>query len=106
MNKPAPSTIDERFREKFNEVLHRMVNLEIIPDIQSRINERIPERGGFELYMSQDLEEFIHSEIQQVLDRVEKETIGEDEDFKDIEYNYAKQDIRSRLATLKEEILK
>ena len=56
-------TWEERWKFKFNEVLHRMYNLEILPDIQSRINVRIPERGGFTLYESDELEDFISTEL-------------------------------------------
>lgn len=50
-------TLEERkkeFEHKFNEVFNRMYYLEIIPDIQSRINERIPD-GGFNLFQSDEL---------------------------------------------------
>jgi len=59
-------SIEEKLKEykvKFNEVLHRMYNLEIIPEIQSRINERIPESGGFMLFENEELENWLRSAL-------------------------------------------
>jgi hypothetical protein len=51
----------KKYQLKFNEILHRMYNLEILPNIQSRIQERIPKIRGFSLYQSEELEDFLHS---------------------------------------------
>lgn len=64
----------KEFREKFNEVLHRMYNLEIVPEIQSRINERIPERGGFMLFQNEELESFLLFALKKNEEAVRKET--------------------------------
>lgn len=74
----------EEFKLKFNEVLQRMYNLEIIPDIQSRINERIPKAGGFMVFESQELEDFISS----LLSSREKEI--KEKELKEIQSIYLK----------------
>lgn len=51
--------IMEQYKIKFNEVLNRMYNLEIVPDIQMTINERIPQSGGFRLFQSDELEKYL-----------------------------------------------
>jgi len=57
---PTTSTEWEKeWKLLFNEVLFRMYNLEIVPEIQSRINERIPGGSGFMMFENQDLEDFI-----------------------------------------------
>ncbi len=73
---------EKEWKLKFNEVLNRMYNLEILPELQSRINERIPNIGGWKVFESQELESFIRSLLTQsrlegrreVLERVKLET--------------------------------
>lgn len=59
--------IMEEYRVKFNEVLGRMYNLEIIPDIQSRINKRIPEAGGFMVFSNDELADFLSQTIDETI---------------------------------------
>ena len=52
-----------------------MYNLEIVPEIQSRINERIPECGGFQLFQSDDMQSFLSETIDMLAEKMEKEFI-------------------------------
>jgi hypothetical protein len=67
----------EEYKLKFNEVLNRMYSLEIIPDIQSLINERIPMLGGFKLFINDELESFISKALDQVAEETRKETLAD-----------------------------
>jgi len=77
----------EEFRLKFSQIVTRIINLNVIPNIQSQINERIPPQRGFSIYDEQnELVNFIKDLLSQsnqeivkeILDRVDKEVIGED----------------------------
>lgn len=63
--------IREEWDIKFNEVLNRMYHLEIVPEIQSKINERIPE-GGFNLFKSEELFFWIESKLKKEREEVIK----------------------------------
>lgn len=65
MSKSLEESIRKDFKLKFNEVLNRMYNLEIVPNIQATINERIPKKSGFMLFESKELEDFILSSLAQ-----------------------------------------
>ena len=71
-NQPSPEeTWEERFDRKFNDVVSRIVNLEVIPDIQMTLKERIV-RGGFETYKSDEIKQFIKKEISKAEKRVKR----------------------------------
>jgi Tfp pilus assembly pilus retraction ATPase PilT len=97
----------KEFRFKFNEVVNRMYHLEILPDIQSRIDERIPQ-GGFNLFSSEELEQFLtealshqqQEDYQEVLDldimKDENNAIG-GEGYKTVRDQFRKE-LRSAIA--------
>jgi hypothetical protein len=58
------------FKLKFNEVLWRMYKLEIVPEIQSRIKERIPGGSAFMVFSSAELEAFIISSVKSDRERI------------------------------------
>jgi hypothetical protein len=71
----------DEFRLKFSQIVTRIINLNVIPNIQSQINERIPPQRGFSIYDEQnELVNFIKNLLsqsnQEILDRVDKELIG------------------------------
>lgn len=75
--------LKKEFLTKFNNLVDRMIKLEVIPEIQSTINERIPERGGFVVYDGTELWNWIQQAItearEQTLKEVESIIIGKDD---------------------------
>ncbi len=59
-------TFLEQFEDEFNRVLNNMYHLEIVPDIQSKINERIP-KGGFTVFRSQELQDWLRTHISEMV---------------------------------------
>jgi hypothetical protein len=85
----------EELQLKFNEVLHHMYNLEILPHIQGLIHERIPKEHGFTVYiMPDDLIAAINAYCyKQVMD-----LIGTDEHIQHFSF-HGRSDIRDELRT-------
>lgn len=51
---PIEQQLRKELELKFNEVLHRMYNLEILPHIQGLINERIPKEYVAQIFVMPD----------------------------------------------------
>ena len=96
----------EEFLKKFNELVARMVNLEIIPNIQSQINERIPKQLGFTVYDGTELWNFVEKALAQreaeVRELLEDTLIDMDMSAEDTAYlDLAKDRINKFLSKLK-----
>lgn len=116
MSKPAPSTIDERSEQKEAIVIDLMNRLSEIGNFDSSHEKHFAAYSAI-LSSLNYYDQFLHSEIQQarleLLDRVEREVIGEDEEQKAHFTNSANYVVRvenrlrekgrSRLAILREE---
>lgn len=62
--------LKKEFLTKFNNLVGRMVKLEVIPHIQSTINERIPERGGFVVYDGTELWNWMEQAIKEAREEI------------------------------------